>query len=287
VSFYGNDITGMVQKPGERRPPNWFDFIQKRGKFFRDVYSNRLEQLLQEAHCCTAISEFIRSKLIEQGCPPEKIVVHYVGVDLEQFKADPKVPREPIVLFVGRLVEKKGCEYLIRAMAKVQAESPEAELVVIGDGPLRSTLEAQAQNSLKRYRFLGAQSPEVVQAWMNRAWVFSVPSIIAQTGDAEGFGMVFTEAQAMQLPVVSFATGGIPEAVAHDRTGFLASEGDWETLAKYLLRFFQDYELRERFAVEGRRWVEQEFDLKRNTLKLDRLYDRVLEGQYGSVEVKA
>jgi len=276
VTFHGNDATGMDRHPSGQARVNPLDFFWKRGQFFRDLYVSRRAQLFAEAACVIAVSEFIREQLIQKGCPAEKVKVHYIGVDVDKFTPDPAVPREPVVLFVGRLVEKKGCEYLIRAIAQVQTILPDIELVVIGDGPLRSALEQQAANSLKRYRFLGAQSPAVVQDWMNRAAVFSVPSIKAQTGDAEGFGMVFAEAQAMGLPVVSFATGGVPEAIAHGETGFLAPEGDWETLAKYLLTLLQEPHIGERFAIAGRERIAKHFNLKHNTAQLEAIYDSVL-----------
>ncbi len=237
----------------------------------------RLERVFRDAHCIIAVSEFIRSKLIEKGCPPEKIKVHYIGVDVDKFKPDSNVKRELIVLFVGRLVEKKGCEYLIRAMAKVQRVMPEVKLVLIGDGNLRPKLEKLASDLLRNYSFLGVQTPEQVRTWMNRAYIFSVPSVIAKSGDAEAFGIVFAEAQAMGLPVVSFASGGIPEAVAHNETGFLAPERDVEALAEYILTLLGNHSLRERFAMVGRNHVESKFNLKKQTVKLEQIYDELIQ----------
>lgn len=241
------------------------------------IYLRRRESLKQKARLFIAVSEFVKKKLLEQGFPENKIVVHYIGVDTEQFQPDPGVLREPIVLFVGRLVEKKGCEYLIRAMGTVQKAMPEAELVVIGDGLLRSSLEQLAQKTLSRYQFLGVQPPENVKAWMQRAKVFCVPSITAQSGDTETFGMVFAEAQAMGLPVVSFASGGIPEAVAHGETGLLTNERDSEGLTKHILRLLKDQELWEQFSQRGQKRVRTLFDLHNQTRVLETIYfDKIL-----------
>ncbi|MGB3614292.1 MAG: glycosyltransferase, partial [Elainellaceae cyanobacterium] len=137
------------------------------------TYLRHRSRLQKKATCFIAVSHFIQRTMLNQGFPPEKVKVHYIGVDTARFCPDSTVSREPVVLFTGRLVEKKGCDRLIKAMAQVQQVRPEVELVVIRDGPLRSSLEEQAKATLKRYRFLGRQSPEQVKAWMNRAQVFS------------------------------------------------------------------------------------------------------------------
>ena len=240
------------------------------------VYLRSKEVLKREARRFIAVSEFIKEKLLEQNFPPDKLIQHYIGIDPETFRPDPRVSREPIVLFVGRLVEKKGCEYLIKAMSRVQAVKPEVELVVIGDGPLRSTLEDLARELLCQHRFLGVQSLESVQAWMNRAQVFSVPSITAESGDSEAFGIVFAEAQAMGLPVVSNVTGGVTEAVVHGETGFLATERDWQALAEYILQVLEDETLWQQFSQKGQERVRTLFNLHRQTLALEDIYDQVI-----------
>jgi len=247
------------------------DEYARRSHYAHRIYPRRREELKREVRLFIAVSKFIERKLLEQGFPRDKIVVHYIGVDTEIFKPDPAVPRESVVLFVGRLVENKGCEYLIRAMRRVQAAMPQVELVVIGDGPLRPALERLAGETLGRYRFLGSQSPEGVRSWMNRARVFSVPSVTAKSGVSEGFGLVFAEAQAMGLPVASFATGGIPEAVVHGVTGFLAEERDWEMLAEHISSLLKEDNIWRRFSVAGQSRVRALFDLQKQTSALEEI----------------
>jgi glycosyltransferase involved in cell wall biosynthesis len=239
----------------------------------------RKKALLQHrASLFIAVSEFIRKKLLEQGYPNDRILVHYIGVDTEFFQADPSVSRRPIVLFAARLMEKKGCEYVIRAMEKVQASHPSWELVIIGDGPLRQSLEQLAREKLRRFRFLGVQPAAVIRDWMNQSNVFCVPSVVARDGDAEGFGLVFAEAQAMGLPVVSFASGGVPEAVAHGEAGLLAPEQDWGVLAKHLCLLVNSPDLRRRMGDAGRKRVCAKFDLMTQTKKLEEIYRQVISG---------
>lgn len=264
VTFHGYDATVK-------------DEYARRSYYSHRVYLRRREALKREARMFIAVSEFIKRRLLDQGFMPEKLMLHYIGVDTETFQPDLATTREPVVLFVGRLVEKKGCEYLIEAMSKVQAVKPEIELVVIGDGPLRSSLEQLAGQKLQRYRFLGVQPPNSVRAWMNLAKVFSVPSTTAASGDSEAFGIVFAEAQAMGLPVASFASGGIPEAVAHGETGLLSAERDWQELALHLLLLLEDNDLWQRFSRAGQERVRLLFDLKKQTRALEEIYDLAVE----------
>lgn len=265
VTFHGYDVT-VKESIGRRSTLSHRTYLQR-----RIILQQQVSQFI-------AVSSFIRDRMLAQGFPASKIVVHYIGVDTEIFSPDPTVQREPIVLFTGRLVEKKGCTYLIQAMARVQQTRPDVELVIIGDGPLRSELEQQAKTQLKRYRFLGVQSPESVRAWMNKAQVFCVPSIIAESGDAEAFGIVFAEAQAMGLPVVSFSSGGISEAIAHGKTGFLAPEKNESVLSEHLFQLLDNSALWLDFSQQGQSWVRQNFDLKQQTQKLEALYLTNMEG---------
>jgi glycosyltransferase involved in cell wall biosynthesis len=243
------------------------------------VYFRRREALKRETRLFITVCQFIKNKLLEQGFPAAKILVHYNGVNIEAFQPDESIPREPLVLFVGRLTEKKGCEDLIQAMSQVQAVIPDCELVLIGDGPLKPKLEALASQILRRYRFLGLQSQAEVKNWMNRASVLAAPSITAADGDAEGLPNVVVEAQAMGLPVVATNHAGIPEAVIHEETGFLVAEGDREGLAVYSLRLLQDAELWQRFSFNGKARVRNSFDRSKQAQVLEGIYQSIWRGE--------
>lgn len=253
------------------------DEYARRASINHWVYFQRREALKRESRLFITVSKFIKEKLLEQGFPAHKIMVHYHGVDTEIFKADATVPREPVVLFVGRLTEKKGCEYLIQAMAMVQAKMPEVELVLIGDGPLRQSLEAMATKMLTKYKFLGVQPRAVVQSWMNRSRILAAPSVTASQGDSEGLPNVVVEAQAMNLPVVSTVHAGIPEAVVHGETGFLAPERDYKQLGEDMLCLLQNNELWQRFSVSGRDRVQKFFNRRQQTRVLENIYQTVLQ----------
>jgi colanic acid/amylovoran biosynthesis glycosyltransferase len=248
-----------------------------RANYRARAYVRHRHVLHKEAALYIAVSEFLRKEMIAREFPPGRIVVHYIGVDAQFFRPDPEVTREPVVLFTGRLTEEKGCAHLIRAMQEVQAVVPNAQLLVIGDGELRKDLERLASKSLRNYSFLGVQPPAVVRAWMNRASVFSVPSVRARSGATEGLGMVFVEAQAMGLPVASFSSGGVPEAVQDGETGLLAMEGDWRALAGNIATLLQDRNCWQRMSEAGPNRVRRLFNLTTQTSKLENLYESLLK----------
>jgi colanic acid/amylovoran biosynthesis glycosyltransferase len=249
------------------------------------TYIRHRSRLSNSADLFIAVSDFIGKKVAAMGLPEEKIRVQYIGVDLNQFQLPAAFTTDKRVLFVGRLVEKKGCSFLIDAMAEVQAQVPDAELVIIGDGPQRAALEASAQQSLRNFKFLGAQPPAAVTKWMQTSSVFCVPSITATDGDAEGLPIVFAEAHACGLPVVSFASGGTSEAVAHGVTGFLGEERNSSFLAESLLQLLKNSDLLQSFRHAARHRAEEKFDLQKQTAGLERIYEDVIASHNKSKRV--
>ena len=158
-------------------------------------YWRHKEQLFKQASAFLCVSEFIRQAALKAGFPEDKLHVHYTGIDCVRFKAAPAERDPKLILFVGRLVEVKGCEYMLRAMARLQKHDPEAHIEIIGDGPLRAGLEALAAELSLRARFRGVQSSDEVWRSVSRARVLCNPSLTSSSGEMEGFGMVFAEAR--------------------------------------------------------------------------------------------
>lgn len=227
--------------------------------------------LFQHAARLIAVSGFIARKLMEAGAPEGKITVMPIGIPLAPEPRHTSGPRH--VLFVGRLVPKKGCADLIEALSGIPGAPP---LLIIGDGPLRSDLERLAQRLRVRATFLGARDPGYVAEAMAASIALCVPAQMAPNGDQEGLGMVFLEAAALSRPAVSYASGGVPEAVIHGETGFLAPEGNVRLLAEYLNRVISDADLGGRLGAAGRRRVEAEFDIAKRAEQLEGLYDDVI-----------
>ncbi len=268
TALHGYDVTLSDQQMGKTRLGR--EYLQGR------------TALQQKGALFLSCSSFVRQRGLAMGYPADRTIVHAIGVDVDKFRPPVNRKRESFVLFVGRMVEKKGCGSLIEAMAQVQRSHPAAGLVLIGDGRLRPAYEALAHSLGVRCRFLGTQPASVVRDWMSRASIFCVPSVVAASGDAEGFGMVFIEAQAMGLPVVSTLSGGIPEAVRHGETGLLVTEKDASGLAEAILLLLQNEELWQRYSLAGRRNVVDHFNLLRQTERLEQIFEQLLADREGS-----
>jgi colanic acid/amylovoran biosynthesis glycosyltransferase len=252
VTLHGSDVTVRGRQP--------------------DLY----KRLGKDASLFICVSEFIRNRALEAGFPSHKLIIHYIGIDRELFSPSAPPGTSQGVLFVGRLVEKKGCEYLVRAMQLVQRAHPQCELTVIGDGPQRLSLETLARDLSIRCQFRGTQPAEVIREALVKARIFCVPSLTASNGDSEGLGMVFAEAQAMGVPVVSTMHGGIPEVVVHGLTGLLTPERDFQAIADALCVLLVDDDLWQQFHHAASKHIEQRFDLKAQTALLEEIYTETI-----------
>jgi len=245
------------------------------------VYLRRRAELRERTRTFICVSEHIRQQALERGVPEAKLRTITIGVDLGFFVPDPLRSRDPdpIVLFVGRLVEKKGCAHLIRAMALIEKRHPSARLLIVGDGPLLDPLRIQARDSLRRCVFLGPQPPNVVRDLMYRSTLLAFPSIVASNGDTEGLPITLCEAQAIGLPIAAFEGPGVYEAVIANETALLVPPRDEPALAGAISALLSDSSLAAGLAAAGRRRAEALFSLETQTAKLEDLYSEVLDEQ--------
>ncbi|MBV9883942.1 MAG: glycosyltransferase [Sphingomonadaceae bacterium] len=239
-------------------------------------YALRGAALRRRGALFLAVSDALRRQAIARGFPADLIRVHYNGVDLARFA--PGAGDDITILFVGRLVEKKGVEYLLEAFASVWRTRPEVRLVVIGDGPLRTRLERRAGEGV---RFLGRQPPEAVADWMKRAALLAAPSVTASDGDSEGLPNTIVEAAAAGLPAVGTDHAGIPEAIVDGETGFIVPERDADSLAARLLTLLGNPDLRRRMGAAARALAERKFDFARQMNRLEAIYDELRTGRCG------
>jgi colanic acid/amylovoran biosynthesis glycosyltransferase len=251
-----------------------------RSKWYEWPFLAHRRSLWKRASAFLCVSEYVRSRALQAGFPAEKTHVHLNGLDCKTFTPNISLTeKDPdLVLFVGRLIPYKGCDYLIRAMQLVQRDRPESRLVLIGDGGSRGDLEQLAGTLGVKCAFLGERKPPEVRSWLEKARVFCAPSVTLQLGHSEAFGVVFLEAQAMGVPVVSFRHGGIPETMREGVTGLLAQEWDVKGLAEHMLKYLGDDKFWSHSREEGMRWVRGNFDNRVQTAKLEAIYRRAITG---------
>jgi colanic acid/amylovoran biosynthesis glycosyltransferase len=259
VSFHGYDFTSVPRREGS------------------DVY----QRLFATADLVTVNSAFTRGELDKLGCPSEKIVLLHVGLNPGEFKFRERTtrPGEPVrLLSVGRLVEVKGHEYAIRAVAKLRSQFADLRYEIIGEGPLRKALEELARELgvAGVVSFHGALGTRQVRDWLDRAQIFIMPSVTAN-GAQEGQGLALQEAQACGLPVVATRHGALPEGLIEGYPGFLVPERDADALAEriaYLLQHPGDWP---RMGCEGRKFVEANYDIRQLNQKLVNIYRQAMK----------
>jgi colanic acid/amylovoran biosynthesis glycosyltransferase len=237
-------------------------------------------RLARQGDLFLCASGFIRERVLAMGFPAARSHVHYIGVDGRAIRPRDPAEETATILHVARLVEVKGAEYLIRAFAQVAARSPNVELVMIGDGPLKASLQGLAKSLgvAERVRFLGALPHDQVLAWMRKAAMLVLPSVRTGTGRVEGLGMVLLEAAATGVPVIGSRIGGIPEGIADGETGFLVPEKDPGALARRIGDLLDDPALRLAMGAKARAFALERFDIARQTELLEGFYDSVLAG---------
>ncbi|RRA47319.1 glycosyltransferase [Acidipila sp. EB88] len=240
-------------------------------------YLARRENLWRMAECFVCVSHAVRARALQQGFPADKLQVLPIGVRPEPCLRT--LAPGDTVLFVGRLVHKKGCAILLDAMLQVQRQLPHAKLRVAGDGPERRSLESKASALGLCAEFLGMRSAAEVRLEMQQARCLAAPSITAASGDAEGLPIVLCEALGMGLPVASTWHSGIPELIEHRVHGLLAREGDAATLAQHLVELCSNDSLVQSLREAGYARIQQHFHLDRQTALLESLYDEAVAGQ--------
>ncbi|NQS90339.1 glycosyltransferase [Patescibacteria group bacterium] len=261
TTFHGYDMSMFILNQGE------------------DIYKN----LFSLGDLFMPISEHWGGKLVEMGCDDGKIIVHRMGIDLDNFMYSEKKPAETvIILSVGRLVEKKGHKYVIQAIARIVKKNKNIEYIIAGDGPLRGALEDLVSKlGVGKYvKFLGAVEQNEVLNLYRKSHIFVLHSVTAYNGDQEGIPVVLMEAQAVGLPAISTFHSGIPEIVLDDKTGFLVPERDVDALAEKLQYLIEHPEIWPEMGKCGRRFVEEKYDIEKLNQRLVEIYQNLIKGKY-------
>ena len=235
------------------------------------------ERCLKRAGYVTVVSGFLKDE-VEAICKVKQIAVEPMGCNTAEFSRNYRKENyfgqngKKVVLFVGRLAEKKGVSYLIEAMKQV-----DAQLVVVGKGTLEYELKKQAAPLGEKVVFLGAKTHEELKTIYASADVFAAPSVTAKDGDKEGFGLVMLEAMASGLPIAAFDSGGISELIKHEENGLLCPERDVDKLAENINRLLKDENLISTL-IENSRKTAGYYDYKEIAKRYQEIYTKVISG---------
>ncbi len=239
-------------------------------------YQSDLRGVFDYASVIIAVSEYIADNVRSAGAPPAKIRVMPIGSKVVPPVSGARAEERAGILFVGRLVPKKGVDDLLDSIALIDAPLRATPVTIVGDGPERSDLERKALDLGLNVSFTGALDHEGVRRKMSEASIFVAPSKTAPDGDAEGFGMVFLEASQAGLASIAYRHGGVREAVVDGVTGLLADEGDVAQLSRKVAELLKNPERARSLGEAGRLRATNEFDIRTRTAALEGLYDEVL-----------
>lgn len=243
-----------------------------------------LRRIIRESDAVTAISTYT-ARLVSGLEPTADPVIIPFGAAVEPTAAPPERPRpagELALLFVGRLVERKGISVLLKALALLGPDG-KVTLDVIGGGPERDALERQCEDlGLSGVTFHGFVPAEALQDGLARADALVLPAVTDAKGDVEGLGVVLLEAMSYGKPVIASAAGGITDIVEDGVTGLLVPPGDAASLAAAIARLRDDPALGRRLALAGRERVATHFSWTSVVERLVDLYRSVIERRNAS-----
>jgi len=243
--------------------------------FHEDVDPADLGSKLTDAAAVVTVSDFNREFLrIRYGSAAAGVRRLYNGLDLRLFRFATPAARRPLVVAVGRLVEKKGFSHLIDACRVLAQRGVDFECRIVGGGPLAEQLAAQIAGLgiEARVRLLGPRPQREVVALVQEAAVFAAPCVVGEDGNRDGLPTVLLEAMALGTPCVATDVTGIPEILADRGTGLMVPQRDASSLADALERLLADGVLRVGLARRARLRIEQDFDIRRNASALRALF---------------
>jgi glycosyltransferase involved in cell wall biosynthesis len=242
----------------------------------KDIFQNepfgspKLHERLGRARFVVANSRYSARHIATRLENAARIETIYNGLDLDMFPFRNGTPVEPLILSVGRLVEKKGFPTLISACRLLKERGLKFTCELVGTGPLSSTLKEQIKNCGlgERVKMVGPLPQQSLRENYARAMVFALPCVEAADGDRDVLPNVLKEAMAVGVPVVTTRLDGIDELLEDGVSGFLVSPGDEQSLAGKLELLMGDSQLRQRLAMQGRKVIEERFDRRTNFARL-------------------
>jgi len=226
---------------------------------------------LKNARFIIAVSKALVDASMEIGIAKQKIQVIPTGLDIHKFPLSTLKERENSLLYVGSLIPRKGVIYLLEAMQKVKIQYPEYQLQIVGEGSLRSELEAfTREHDLQNHvDFLGPQTQAEVAKLMRRAKLFILPST------EEGQGAVLVEAMSSGTPCIGSNIGGIPDVISRD-VGRVFEPGKSESLFEAIKYMLENDDFWQQASIQARLRVLEKYNWEILAKSIITTYERVL-----------
>ena len=236
--------------------------------FHQDVCKEDLATKFREAVAAVSVSDFNVDHL--RPIAGDGLVRIYNGIDLDRFVFGAPLKRLPLVVGIGRLVEKKGFIDLVEACALLKGRGCIFNCQIIGTGDQEELLRDRIQQLglQKNVELIGPRPQLEIIAHLQAASVLAAPCVVGEDGNRDGLPTVLLEAMALGTPCISTDVTGIPEVVRHGETGLIVGQHAPAALADGIQRLLTDPGERARLATNGRRLVESEFDVHRNAARL-------------------
>lgn len=277
---YEAAVTGMQMSRILDRP---FTFTAHAYEIFsQPSYSKeRLKMLVENAEKIITPSVFNKNHIMkESDCVEDKIEIVRATICPEKFNNKPltTAENEIKIIAIGRLVEKKGFEYLIRAMETVVKVNSSVFLNIIGEGNLKNELIELSKNLglADSINFLGARSNEECMDELATSTIAVLPCVVAENGDMDVCPLTLQEAMAMEIPVVSTTVGSIPELIEDGKEGLLIPERNETALTQAIIKLINNPSLREEMGKRGREKILREFNIKTQVDKLLEIWRKVI-----------
>ena len=255
--------------------------------YFKDlIFKRRLQRLFRDGDMFIVNSLDMQNKVVEMGCAAQKIRINYDGVDINKFKVkdwDRQSTNSSVftIVICARLLEVKGVEYGIRALALLSDylennnfEEQKIVLKIIGDGELRASLEQLVTelNLNSQVMFLGQIAYSDVARELQNSDLAIIPSIHTALGQPDSANNVIREAEACGVPVIVSDIAGLPEMLIDGKTGWLVPEKDSEAIFEKIQWFMADRARCKQFGLAGRVFVEDRFNVTTQVLELEEFY---------------
>ena len=239
-------------------------------------YKRTYRRMFDTAQLLLPASQELADCLVQLGAPESKIQVHRLGVDVSAFTPFARPERAAQFLMIGRMVEKKGFEYGIRAFAKIAGKHKESTLTLIGKGPLMEPLQTLAAELgvTDKVIFKGSVPSAQMPAMLADYDALVAPCIVAKNNDRDSGLIVLKEAGASAMASIGTFCGGLPEIIDDGRTGYLVGQRDIDKLAESMDALAGDYSLRTQMGIAARAKMEAEYDTVKQNEKLEGIFDR-------------